>query len=158
MNSTALVTLITELNVQVVEGVVFGIDAQSVSKAKAFLRAENYRTIEDLVAALCSLNLLNAAIKIQSFKEMLGYGFIKSHAASLIGKIDALKISSITYFYDSKERCLYYKIGDVIFSFHHVPLTPSILKASLNQPIKWGGIRLQKIAQPLFDYMHNIVS
>lgn len=124
-------------------------------RAMAYLRADNYRTVDDIIIALCALNLLNAAIKTLQFKNSLKYGFIKTKAATLISKIDALKVSSVTYYYDANEQCLYFKFGEVIFSFHQVPLIPEILKASLNQPIKWGGIRLQKIAQPLFDSVGN---
>lgn len=151
MNSTEIVALIAGLNARAASGEVFEIDAQSVSKAHDFLSEENYKAADDIIIALCSLNLLNAAIKTPRFKESLGYRFIKTKAASLISWIDALKVSSVMYYYDTKERCLYFKFGEVIFSFHQVPLLPEILKASRNQPIKWGGIRLQKIAQPLFD-------
>lgn len=43
-----------------------------------------------------------------------------------------------------------------MFSFHHVPLITEVLKASFATPIKWPGIRLQKIAQPLLNYAFSI--
>ena len=48
---------------------------------------------------LCALNMLNAAIKTEKFKDVLSYDFIKSNAIKLIGAIDDIKTKNITYFY-----------------------------------------------------------
>ena len=58
----------------------------------------------------------------------------------------------ISYYYSKEEYCLYIKLGSIVFSFHHVPLTTDVLKASFAPLIKWPGIRLQRIAQPLLNY------
>ena len=105
---------------------------------------------------LCALNLLNAAIKTETFKDVLSYDLIKSNAAKLVSVIDRLKTCNITYFYNKEENCLYIKLASIVFSFHHVPLISEILKASFNQPISWPGIRLQKIAQPLLNHALKI--
>ena len=105
---------------------------------------------------LCALNLLNAAIKTEKYKDLLSYDLIKLNAAKLVGVIANLKTYNITYFYNKEENCLYIKFINIVFSFHHVPLISEILKASFAQPINWPGIRLQKIAQPLLCYAIKI--
>ena len=80
----------------------------------------------------------------------------KSKAAKLIKTIDTLKNEKISYYYNKEEYCLYIKLGSIVFSFHHVPLITEVLKASFATPIKWPGIRLQKIAQPLLNYAFSI--
>ena len=39
---------------------------------------------KDVFMALCSLNLLNAAIKKEEYKKSLSYGFIKPHVSKLL--------------------------------------------------------------------------
>lgn len=107
---------------------------------------------DEVFVQLCALNMLNAAIKTESFKNHLSNDLIKSNAAKLVSIIDRLKSDNIAYYYNKDELCLYIKFGNIVFSFHHVPLTSEILKASLACPISWPGIRLQKIAQPLLNY------
>lgn len=50
---------------------------------------------------------------------------------------------------------MYFELSGIVFSFHHVPLTNEILKASFANPITWPGIRLQKIAHSLLNYTIN---
>lgn len=114
-----------------------------------YLRPKNE---EEVFLMLCALNLLNAAIKVESFKDHLSYDLIKTKASKLVSFIDNLKKGGISYYYNKEESCLYFKLGDIVFSFHHVPLINEILKASFVSPISWPGIRLQKIAQPLLNY------
>lgn len=142
---------ISEWNRQAVNGKIFEIESDSVSKALLIVPKMNISTKTDIFVYLCALNLLNAAIKTPEFKHTLSYSTIKTNAGRLIREIDNLKEASITYYYNPEEGCLYIKVEDVIFSFHQVPQTPEILKASFSKPIQWPGIRLQKIAQPLFD-------
>ncbi len=114
-----------------------------------YLRPKNE---EEVFLMLCALNLLNAAIKVESFKDHLPYDLIKTKASKLVAFIDNLKNGGISYYYNKEESCLYFKLGDIVFSFHHVPLINEILKASFVSPISWPGIRLQRIAQPLLNY------
>lgn len=107
---------------------------------------------DEIFLMLCALNLLNAAIKTESFKDHLSYDLIKTNAVKLVAVIDIIKNKDVSYYYNKDENCLYLKCGDVVFSFHHVPLTNEILKASFASPISWPGIRLQKIAQPLMEF------
>lgn len=107
---------------------------------------------DEIFLQLCALNFLNAAIKIEPFRDILSYDLIKSNAAKMVEVIDGLKNDHISYYFNKEESCLYIKVGDIVFSFHNVPLTGGILKASFANPIIWPGIRLQKIAENLLNY------
>lgn len=106
---------------------------------------------------LCALNFLNASIKTECYKNKLSYDFIKSNAAKLITITDEIKDTSISYYYNKDEYCLYIKLVTIVFSFHHVPMTSEILKASFSHPIEWPSVRLQKIAKKLFLYAVNSI-
>ena len=153
MDRAELLTKVLMLSTQVSNGEAYEIDDLFVEKAKSIVNYNGSLSQDEIIASLCALNLLNAAIKTPKFKDKLSYQYIKTNAEGLIKKIDAVRNSEISYYYNSCERCLYYNVGEVIFSFHNVPLTPAVLKASRCLPIKWSGIRLQKIAQPLFQYV-----
>ena len=66
-------------------------------------------------------------------------------------------LKNATSFYDSKlyynknQKCLYFEVYGVIFSFHQIKETKQILiVAANNPPITWTGVRLQRIAQNIF--------
>ena len=132
------------------------IDDKLVEKAIGVVLYNHQENEDSLFLQLCALNFLNAAIKTEVFKNKLSYDLIKSNAAKLIKTIDTLKNEKISYYYNKEEYCLYIKLGSIVFSFHHVPLITEVLKASFATPIKWPGIRLQKIAQPLLNYAFSI--
>jgi len=127
------------------------INEEMVKKAINVVLYLHPKNEDEVFLMLCALNLLNAAIKTELFKDSLSYDLIKTNAAKLVAVIDALKNNDVSYYYNKEEYCLYLKYDDVVFSFHHVPLTSEILKASYASPISWPGIRLQKIAQPLMN-------
>ena len=130
-------------------------DAEMVNKAinvAIYLLPKN---TDEVFLQLCALNFLNAAIKTEAYKDQLSYDLIKSNAAKLVTVIDNLKKDSISYYYNKEEYCLYFELSGIVFSFHHVPLTSEILKASFANPITWPGIRLQKIAHSLLNYTIN---
>ena len=131
-------------------------DDKLVEKAIGVVLYNHQENEDSLFLQLCALNFLNAAIKTEVFKNKLSYDLIKSNAAKLIKTIDTLKNEKISYYYNKEEYCLYIKLGSIVFSFHHVPLITEVLKASFATPIKWPGIRLQKIAQPLLNYAFSI--
>ena len=134
------------------EGQALEIEEETVNKAKNIVIYLHPHNTDEVFLHLCALNLLNAAIKTEKFKDHLSYDLIKSNAAKLITIIDSLKKEDIiSYYFNKDEYCLYFEVGGVVFSFHHVPLTSEILKASFSNPIIWPGIRLQKIAQPLLN-------
>lgn len=134
------------------DGVVFSIDEGLVKKAINIVIYLHPKNEDEVFLQLCALNLLNAAIKTELYKDKLSYDLIKSNAAKLVVVFDNLKNDEVSYYYNRDEYCLYFKLGNIVFSFHHVPLTSEILKASFANPINWPGIRLQKIAQPLLNY------
>lgn len=133
-------------------------DGKLVEKAIGIVLYHHHDNDESLFLQLCALNFLNAVIKTEAFKNRLSYDLIKSNAAKLIKTIDTLKNEEISYYYNKEEYCLYIKFGSIVFSFHHVPLITEVLKASLATPIKWPGIRLQRIAQQLLNYALSINS
>lgn len=132
-------------------GVSYEIDEMSISKASDIIPEDIKHDKLSILLYLTSLNLLNAAIKTPQYKHMLSYRIIKTNAIRVIEAIEAVKDNSVSCYYNKVERCLYFQIGNIIFSFHEVPMSLGILKASFNKPIKWGGVRLQKIASPIFD-------
>lgn len=158
MLTTIIINLsesIKHWNQQLENGYKFEIDHQSILNATLIVRNYKISSESDVLLHLCALNLLNAAIKMPQYKDSLSYATIKTNAANLVASIDGLKTNVISYFYNKIERCLYFQIGDVVFSFHEVPLTPKILKASLSKEISWKGMRLQKIAQPIYHEVLN---
>lgn len=142
---------VIELYNQLGQGESLPITEEMVKKAINVVLYLHPKNKDEVFLMLCALNLLNAAIKTELFKDNLSYDLIKTNAAKLVAVIDDLKNIDVSYYYNKEEYCLYLKYGDVVFSFHHVPLTSEILKASFASPISWPGIRLQKIAQPLMD-------
>lgn len=138
-------------------GQIQSIDEESVQMSMNIVKCLQPKNTEEVFLKLCALNLLNAAIKTDLFKDILSYELIKSTAAKLVIAIDCLKKGIISYYYHKDELCLYFEIGNIVFSFHHVPLTSEILKASFATPIKWPGIRLQRIAQPLFSQVVRLL-
>ena len=142
---------VIELYNQLGQGESMSINEEMVKKAINVVLYLHTKNGDEVFLMLCALNLLNAAIKTELFKDSLSYDLIKTNAAKLVSVIDALKNNDVSYYYNKDEYCLYLKYGDVVFSFHHVPLTSEILKASFASPISWPGIRLQKIAQPLMN-------
>lgn len=127
-------------------------DGKLVEKAIGIVLYPHQDNEDSLFLQLCALNFLNAVIKTEAFKNKLSNDLIKSNAARLIKTVDVLKNDEISYYYSKEEYCLYIKLGSIVFSFHHVPLTTDVLKASFAPLIKWPGIRLQRIAQPLLNY------
>ena len=124
------------------------------TKIVMYIRPQNQN---EIFLHLCALNFLNASIKTECYKNKLSYDFIKSNAAKLITITDEIKDTSISYYYNKDEYCLYIKLVTIVFSFHHVPMTSEILKASFSHPIEWPGVRLQKIAKKLFLYAVNSI-
>ncbi|MBD5289940.1 MAG: hypothetical protein HDS26_04560 [Bacteroides sp.] len=149
--------LILDWNSQVCNGDRYGVNRSSITKAISIAQQECGRTQAEIIAFLCALNLLNAAIKIPAYKHCTNYGFIKGQATKTIDMIDQLEESSFSYYYNEEERCLYFDINSIIFSFHEVPSTPSVQRAAIQPEIRWSGIRLQKIALPLFKTILNMI-
>ena len=155
LNYNEISGLISEGHQSISEGQTISFDAELVNKAVNIVLFLHPKNEDEIFLLLCALNLLNAAIKTESYKDKLSYDLIKTNAAKLVTVIDNLKKDSISYYYNKEEYCLYFELSGIVFSFHHVPLTSEILKASFANPITWPGIRLQKIAHSLLNYTIN---
>lgn len=107
-----------------------------------------------LFYVLAAINLLNAAIKTNQPKAQLFYGFFKSKA-SIVADIYLKNITAFAnahIYYDKPQKCLYFEVYEIIFSFHQVKETNTIVnKAATMPPIQWLGIRLQRIAPFVFN-------
>lgn len=137
------------------------ITEESVNDAISYLDYSDINNSESLFVLLASLNLLNAAVKKDSLKSTLYYNYIKSNVSKVadvvLTNID--KFEDVTVYYDTSKKYIFFNIYEVIFSFHQINETKKILTvAAKNTPIIWQGIRLQRIAQPLFEYAKIIDS
>lgn len=113
------------------------------------------RTKNDLFLVLCSLNLLNAAVKIDEYKDLIGYGLIKPSVSKLIQTCLANSSENLVdeIFYNAKDMCVYIRCFGIQFSFHNINtkrISPNIISSITNETVKWDGIRLQPIALELY--------
>lgn len=125
-----------------------------IEEAKQYINSE-IRSKNDVFIKLCSLNLLNAAIKKEEDKKELSYGYIKPCVSRLVeflvshfdnGYADEL-------YYDAQGQCIYIRCYGIQFSFHNITVTEDIsafANSELNNPVEWDGIRLQPISKDLF--------
>lgn len=112
-------------------------------------------TKNDLFLVLCSLNLLNAAVKIDEYKDLIGYGLIKPSVSKLIQTCLANSSENLVdeIFYNAKDMCVYIRCFGIQFSFHNINtkrISPNIIRSITNETVKWDGIRLQPIALELY--------
>lgn len=113
------------------------------------------QTKQELFMRLCSLNYLNALVKKKEFKSVLGYGMIKPNVMHLAmnlvknGKIELCEDIS----FKPDEDCLFVRCYGLQFSYHHVGVR--VLEEECpelqNDEVQWDGVRLQPIAEPLYD-------
>ena len=129
------------------------INRASVEEAITILRTLKIYRAREAFLYLSALNLLNAAIKQNEYKNELTYGFIKGKAL-LIAKIIITKYryDNIRCYYDLDEKCLYIEVYGVVFSFHIRIEDPFLIETDAKaEKIIWPEIRLQRIAEPLFE-------
>lgn len=135
------------------------IDSGVVDDAVSIINNSNVEDSKVLFLLLSAINLLNAAIKTEKHKSQLFYGFIKTKVSKIA---DTIILSPSLYndtslFYDSAQKCIYFEVFGVIFSFHQIIETKLIKNvAAKNTPIQWTGVRLQRIAQNLFLYAKGL--
>ena len=115
---------------------------------------QNPQYKDDVFLSLCSLNLLNAAIKMEEYKDRLSYGFIKPSVSKLVEFCITHKDDKLTeeLYYSQTKQCMYIRSFGFQFSFHNITITDNIrrfIDSELNIPVKWDGIRLQPIATEL---------
>ena len=131
------------------------IDDVVIDEAIAVLNNTEPINSYSLFYILAAANLLNAAIKMEQHKSQLFYGLIKpkvSELADIYLKNPKL-FENVSIYYDNKQKCIYFKVFEVIFSFHQIQESKLIKNvASNNEPILWTGIRLHRIAQNVFLY------
>lgn len=135
------------------------IDDKNVDEAVSVINNTKLTDTYSLFYILSALNLLNAAIKIEHHKSQLFYGFIKSKVSKLadIFLVNSEKFENVAVYYDNNQKCIYFEVYGVIFSFHQIQESKLIKDTtSNNKPIIWAGIRLQRIAQGVFTYAKEI--
>ena len=98
-----------------------------IDEAKQYIQRE-VQSKNDVFIKLCSLNLLNAAIKDKEYKKELSYGYIKPRVSRLVKFL-------ISHFENGYADELYY-----------------------DAPIEWDGVRLQPISKDLFLLAKDIHS
>lgn len=133
-----------------------------IDEAKQYIQIE-VQSKNDVFIKLCSLNMLNAAIKDKEHKKELSYGYIKPRVSRLVnflishfenGYADEL-------YYDAQGQCMYIRCYGIQFSFHNIIVTNEIstfANSELNNPVEWDGVRLQPISKDLFLLAKDIHS
>jgi hypothetical protein len=148
-------SIIEEIHLKDVENAKLAIDASVVEDAISVVKESHFSDSESVLYFLSALNLLNAAVKKSEFKTRLDYGFIKRKASEAAECIieNGDMFPNISVYFRIEDNCLFLKAFDVIFSYHSIKRTPTILKSAGFAPIIWSGVRLQPIAQPLYLYV-----
>lgn len=135
------------------------IDDYVIDEAVSVVKNTELTDSYSLFYILAAVNLLNTAIKVERYKSQLFYGFIKSKISKLadISLVNPEKFEAVAIYYDNNQKCIYFDVYGVIFSFHQIQESKYIKNiASNNEPIIWAGIRLQRIAQSVFTYAKEI--
>jgi len=150
---------ITELYGQLAEGGSMPISEDAVNDSIRCIDNFQLNDSKSLFTIVAALNLLNAAIKKEGQKISLDYGYIKTNVSKVadfyLSNKESFKDSSA--YYELSNNCFLFNIFGVIFSFHQIKETSRILnEAASSEPIIWPGIRLQRIAQPIFEYGKRI--
>ena len=108
------------------------------------------------------MNLINAALKRKEFKSkekdaLIHYGLLKPRVSRILHHlIDKRQKFEIDCYINQQEQCAYIEVEGLQFSFHSITIDESLkafINSPLNKPKPWKGVRLQKIAGELFDYM-----
>lgn len=144
---------------QLVDDEIQPIDETVVDDAIGVINKISVSDADSLFYFLAAMNLLNAAIKTAKHKSQLFYGFIKTRVSKITDLIlqNPSFYTNTSVYYDDKQRCIYFDVYGVIFSFHQVQETKLIKNiASKNDRIQWTGIRLQRIAQNIFLYAKQL--
>ena len=144
---------------QLIDDEVQPIDESVVDDAIGVINTINVTNADSLFYFLAAMNLLNAAIKTAKHKSQLFYGFIKTRVSKIADSIlqNPSSYKDTSVYYDETQKCMYFEVYDVIFSFHQIQETKLIKNiASKNDRIQWTGIRLQRIAQNIFLYAKQL--
>lgn len=124
---------------------------------------QSVSTKNDAFIILCSLNLLNALVKMDEYKKLIGYGLIKPSVSKFIqicmGGSNKNLVDEI--YYNTKERCVYIRCYGIQFSFHNIDIkriSPNIISAISNESVKWDGVKLQPIALELYHLAEECIN
>lgn len=133
-----------------------------IDEAKQYIQQE-VQSKTDVFIQLCSLNLLNAAIKDTEYKKELSYGYIKPSVSRLVNFLVSHPENGFAdeLYYDIQGQCMYIRCYGIQFSFHNIIVTKEIgvfANSELNIPVKWDGLRLQPISKDLFFLAKDIHS
>ena len=136
------------------------ITSENVIKAKEHLNRKP-ETTEDLFLIVCSMNLINAAIKTKKFKELINYGMLKPKVSKLLLGIleDKDNHFDVQFYINPSQQCAYIEICELQFGFHNITIYDKLkdyINSPENIPVEWKGIRMQKIANELFGYAAKI--
>lgn len=150
---------ITELYGQLAEGESMPISEDAINDSIRCIDNFQLNDSKSLFTIVAALNLLNAAIKKEGQMISLDYGYIKTNVSKVadfyLSHKERFKDSSA--YYELSNNCFLFNIFGVIFSFHQIKETSWIInEAASSEPIIWSGIRLQRIAQPVFEYGKQI--
>lgn len=130
------------------------IDGSMVDDAISVINNRSAFDPNTLFLLLSAINLLNAAVKTEKYKSQLYYGFIKAKVSKIADTIiqNPTSFDGTSLFYDNVQKCMYFEVFGVIFSFHQILETKLIKNvASKKTPIQWTGVRLQRIAQSVYE-------
>lgn len=127
----------------------------SEDSVKQALKIANDRvdSLAECFLALSSLNLLNAAIKRDEFKDSLYNGMINACADRLISRLISIDMTSVSISINIKDQSAYIKIYGLQFSFHNIGIGDDIkgfINKDRNSTVECECIHLQKIAGELF--------
>jgi hypothetical protein len=136
------------------------ITSENVVKAKGYINRTPEST-EELFLIVCAMNLINAGIKTKKFKEYIHYGMLKPRVSKLLLGIleDTDRQFDIQFYINASQQCAYIEIYDIQFGFHNITIYEKLkdfINSLENKPLEWKGIRLQKIANELFNYAVKI--
>jgi hypothetical protein len=135
------------------------ISLDQINLAKTIIKVKPKST-KQLFQILCSLNLINAALKMKErseFNNLIYYGMLKPKVSQLLNSIfenEQLR-SDIKFYITPSDNCVYIEIHDLQFSFHNVSINDQLdnfKNSSLNKPEPWREVRLQFIAGELFEH------
>lgn len=118
-------------------------------------------TKQELLLRLGALNLLNALVKHEEYKKVLNYGMIKPKVFYLIKNLasrDLLELCDEVYIKPS-ENCAYIRCYGLQFGFHNInaKALEEEFPQLTNEKGVWDGIRLQPIAENLYDFAKEVV-
>ena len=131
------------------------ISEDSVKDAIRYIDDFDLKDSKSLFTIVAALNLLNAAVKKDDLKSSLYYAYIKTNVSKVADFYLSYKdrFEGTTVYYELPRKCFYFSIFEVVFSFHQIKETNQIINVAANsEPIIWPGIRLQRIAQLVFEY------